>query len=173
MNSTHIHLLLNHFPVIGTMIGSLLLIWGIYSKQNNLKTIAAVVLAAMAIMAIPVYLTGEPAEEAVENLPGVSETLIGMHEDAANIAIWLMEITGIFSLVAIFIQMKHSAKASSFFMLAAVFSIISFAAMARTGYYGGKIRHTEIRSAQDAGATQATDAENGAVEMGKAEKEDD
>jgi uncharacterized membrane protein len=173
MNSTHIHLLLNHFPIVGTMIGSLLLIWGIYSKQNNIKTIAAVVLAAMAIMAIPVYLTGEPAEEAVENLPGVSETFIGMHEDAANIAIWLMEITGIFSLVAIFMQMKQSTKASSFFMLAAVLSIISFAAMARTGYYGGKIRHTEIRSAQDAGATQANDAENGAVEKTQEVKDDD
>jgi uncharacterized membrane protein len=173
MNSTHIHLLLNHFPIVGTMIGSLLLVWGIYSKQNNIKTIAAILLAVMAIAAIPVYLTGEPAEEAVENLPGVSETFLGMHEDAANIAIWLMEITGIFSLVAIFLQMKQSNKASGLFMLVAVFSMISFAAMARTGYYGGKIRHTEIRAAQEAGATQANDAENGAFEKAKEAKDDD
>jgi hypothetical protein len=45
--------------------------------------------------------------------------------------------------------------------------------MARTGYYGGKIRHTEIRSAQDAGATQANDAENGAVEKTQEVKDDD
>jgi hypothetical protein len=37
MNATHIHLLLNHFPVIGTLIGSGLLLWGIVKKQDNIK----------------------------------------------------------------------------------------------------------------------------------------
>lgn len=166
MNSTHIHLLLNHFPIVGTMIGSLLLLWGIVSKQINIKTTAAVVLTAMAIAAIPVYLTGEPAEEAVENLPGVSDALMEMHEEAANLAIWLMGITGVFSLVAIVLQMKQNPKAASVFLLAGVFSIISLA-MARTGYYGGKIRHTEIRSAQEVGSTQTTDSENEAIGNGK------
>jgi uncharacterized membrane protein len=173
MNSTHIHLLLNHFPIIGTLIGSLLLLWGVFSKQNNIKTVAAIVIVAMTLIAIPVYLTGEPAEEAVENLPGFSESLMEMHEDAANIAIWLMGITGLFSLVAIFMQMKQSTKAAALFTLAAVFSVISFAAMARTGYYGGKIRHTEIRSAQEPGATQASDAENGTGEKMKSAEDDD
>ena len=108
MNATHFHLLLNHFPVVGTLIGSLLLLWGIIRKQNTIKSVAAVILAVMAALAIPVFLTGEPAEESVEDLPGVSEALIGLHEDAATIAIWLMGITGLASLVALFAVWKKS-----------------------------------------------------------------
>jgi hypothetical protein len=124
----------------------------------------------MALAAIPVFLTGEPAEEAVEKLPGVSESFLELHEEAAEIAIWLMGITGLVSLVALVMQKKQSAKANAAFILACILSAFAFASMAQTGYYGGKIRHTEIRSAQD----QATLPDGGAPgkEQDK-EKEDD
>ena len=54
MNQTHIHLLLNHFPIIGTLIGSCLLLWGIIKKNGHTKSIAAFLLAVMALIAIPV-----------------------------------------------------------------------------------------------------------------------
>lgn len=146
MDSTHIHLLLNHFPIIGTLVGSGLLIWGIIRKQINLQIAASVILALMAILAIPVYLTGEPAEEAVEELPGVSESLIGQHESAANLAIWVMIITGILALAAFIFSKLQKKQAGMLFIITAICSVLSFAAMARTGYYGGQIRHTEIRS---------------------------
>ncbi len=38
MDTTHLHLLLNHFPIIGTLIGSGLLFFGIIKKQDNIKT---------------------------------------------------------------------------------------------------------------------------------------
>lgn len=159
MNTTHFHLLLNHFPVIGTLIGSGLLLWGIIRKQDNLKSIAAVVLALMAVIAIPVYLTGEPAEDAVENLAGVSETMIGLHEDAATIAIWLMGITGLASLVALLFAVQKKKITNTLFTIAFALSVICFAAMARTGYYGGQIRHSEIAGTNV--SNQQNDAEKG------------
>jgi VIT1/CCC1 family predicted Fe2+/Mn2+ transporter len=99
----------------------------------------------MAIIALPVYLTGEPAEEAVEKLPGVSEAMIELHEEAATIAIWLMGLTGAACLLALFFAWKKSKTARTIFNIAAVLSVICFAAMVRTGYYGGQVRHTEIR----------------------------
>jgi uncharacterized membrane protein len=145
MNATHLHLLLNHFPIIGTLMGSLILLWGILKKQENIKNIACVVLASMAIIALPVYLTGEPAEETVEKLPGVSEAMIGLHEEAAGIAVWLMGITGLASAVALFFAWQKKNGSRILFAGTFMLSVISFVAMARTGYYGGKIRHAEIR----------------------------
>lgn len=150
MDSTHIHLLLNHFPVIGTLIGSGLLVWGIIRKQINLQISASVILALMAIIAIPVYLTGEPAEESVEDLPGVSEGLIEQHESAATLAIWIMIITGILALASFIFNRMQKKQAGGLFIITAICSVLSFAAMARTGYYGGQIRHTEIRSGNTA-----------------------
>jgi len=54
MNPTHIHLLLNHFPIIGTLIGSAILLYSIIKKQNTGKNTGAFIIVVMAIIAIPV-----------------------------------------------------------------------------------------------------------------------
>lgn len=143
MNATHIHLLLNHFPIIGTLIGSAILLYSIIKKQNAGKITGAFIIAIMAIMAIPVMLTGEPAEESIERLSGISKALIHDHEEASEKAFWLMEITGVFSLLAIVLYKIKSAFASKAFLVAFVFSAITFFAMAWAGNLGGKIRHPE------------------------------
>lgn len=145
MNSTYLHLLLNHFPIIGTLMGSGLLLWGIIKKQAQTQSVAAGILFLMAIIALPVYLSGEPAEETVENLPGISETMMELHEESANLAIWIMGITGIISLVAIILHRQKQAISGKAYLLAFILSVVTFGAMVRTGYYGGRIRHSEIR----------------------------
>lgn len=172
MNTAHFHLLLNHFPVIGTLIGSGLLLWGIIKKQNNIRSVAAILLALMAIIAIPVYLTGEPAEETVEKLPGVSEAMIKLHEEAATTAIWLMGITGIVSLIALLFTLQKRKVANTIFVTAFILSFACFAAMARTGYYGGQIRHTEIQSGAATDLQTEKTSETGTGNKAK-EKDDD
>ena len=174
MNTTHLHLLLNHFPVIGTLIGSGLLLWGIVRKQNSLKAAGAAVLFLMAVIAIPVYTTGEPAEESVEDLPGVSKAMIELHEEAASIAIWLLAITGLLSLTALVMDFRKKTAAGFIFMVSFVLSVISFAAMARTGYYGGQIRHTELSNSTAAGQSdQKSNEKSTEMEEGKKQKDKD
>jgi hypothetical protein len=48
-----------------------------------LKRISLGIFIIVALLAIPAYLTGEPTEELVENLPGVSKSSIEQHEEAA------------------------------------------------------------------------------------------
>lgn len=143
MNPTHIHLLLNHFPIIGTLIGSAILLYSIIKKQNTGKIIGAFIIVVMAIIAIPVMLTGEPAEESIEHLSGISKTLIHDHEEASEKAFWLMELTGVFSLLALVLYKIRSAFAPKAFVVAFAFSAITFFAMAWAGNLGGKIRHPE------------------------------
>ncbi|MGN6540494.1 MAG: hypothetical protein ACTHKY_06750 [Ginsengibacter sp.] len=143
MNPTHIHLLLNHFPIIGTLIGSAILLYSIIKKQNTGKITGAFIIVVMAIIAIPVMLTGEPAEESIKYLSAISKSLIHEHEEAAEKAFWLMEITGLFSLLAIVLYKIKSSFASKTFLVSLAFSAITFLAMAWTGNLGGKIRHPE------------------------------
>jgi uncharacterized membrane protein len=146
MNPTHIHLLLNHFPIIGTLIGSAILLYSIIKKQDTGKATGAFIIIIMAIIAIPVLLTGEPAEESVEHLSGISKTLIHDHEEASEKAFWLMEITGIFSLFALILYKIKSSFTAKAFWIAFAFSVITFFMMAWAGNLGGKIRHPEINS---------------------------
>lgn len=148
MDSTHAHLLLNHFPIIGTLIGTILLLFGVWKKNNSIQTASLVTIAIMAIIAIPVFLTGEPAEEAIENLPGVVESIIEEHEEASEIAFWVMMVTGVISIISMALKMIQHKMANTVVMLALVLSLVTSGLMARAGYLGGQIRHTEIRSGQ-------------------------
>ena len=164
MNPTHIHLLLNHFPIIGTLIGSAILLYSIIKKQDTGKITGALIIVIMAIIAIPVLLTGEPAEESVEHLNGISKALIHDHEEASEKAFWLMEITGVFSLLAIILFKIKSILVSKAFLIAFAFSAITFVAMAWAGNLGGKIRHPET-------STTSVNVENG-VTNSQPENED-
>lgn len=69
MNLTHLHLLLNHLPVVGTICGAGLLAFTLSRRSNDLKRAALGLLVISALVAIPAYLTGEPAEDGVKGLP--------------------------------------------------------------------------------------------------------
>ncbi len=154
MDSTHLHLLLNHFPIIGTILGTAIMAYGYFAQSETTKKAALLTWFAMALVAIPVFLTGEPAEESVEGLAGVSEAIIEQHEEAAELAIWVMEALGLFALLALFMKSKYPSANKTMMGIAFALSLVTFGLMARTGYLGGQIRHTEIRS----GATAQTPA---------------
>lgn len=146
MDATHVHLLLNHFPILGTLIGAAVMLWGMVRHDKTIRAVAAVIVMAMAVMAIPVYLTGEPAEERVEHLAGVSEAMIEEHEEAAELAIAIMTVAGLASLLALLLQYRSGSKVP--FAIAWLLTLGAVAAMAWVGYYGGQIRHSELRPTQ-------------------------
>nr|MBK9650193.1 hypothetical protein [Bacteroidota bacterium] len=150
MDGTHVHLLLNHFPIIGTLIGTLLLIYSFLKKEIKIQQISLAIIFVMAALAIPVFLTGETAEEAVENLPGVMETVIHEHEEASEVAFWVMMATGLLALISIGMQMLETGFAKTLIIITLILSIVSSGLMARAGYLGGQIRHTEITGNQTA-----------------------
>jgi hypothetical protein len=81
MNWAYVHLALNHLPVIGAIFGVLLLLLALLRKSEELKRVSLGVFVITALLALPIYFTGEPAEEVVEHLPGVAEPLIERHEN--------------------------------------------------------------------------------------------
>lgn len=75
MDGAHFHLMLNHFPIIGMTFASplLLLAWG--TKSEDLIRVGLGLVSLTGLLAVATFLTGEPAEEVVENLPGVAKRL--------------------------------------------------------------------------------------------------
>lgn len=147
MNPTHIHLMLNHVSILAALFSVLIYITGTIKKNYSIKNIALTGFVLAAIAAIPVFLTGEPAEESVEHLPGVLESIIDSHEDAAEIALWLIEITGVVALAGLFSQKLKFVTTTTFSILMVVLSLTSSVSISYAGYLGGKIRHTELSSA--------------------------
>lgn len=144
MNSAHTHLVLNHIPVLGMLFGILVIAYGFFRNSDEAKRIALVVFVGAALITIPVYMTGEPAEEIVEGLAGVSDSIIDLHEDAAIYAMIFMQITGGLALLNLVFFGRPFAK--KFLVVVSLSSIIAAGLILWTANLGGKIRHTEIRS---------------------------
>jgi hypothetical protein len=164
MNLAHIHLALNHIPVIGIPVALAFLVYALYVKNQSSQRFALLVLVGLSTMVLPVYFTGEPAEEIVEHLPGVAESFIEAHEDAAKFSLILTLMTGAASFIALWFQ-KNPKK--SRVLNFGVMSVASLAVLSLlyTANLGGKVRHTELRSGS---AIQS----GGAIE-GETEKEKD
>lgn len=160
MDAVYFHLAMNHFPVIASIFGLVILGYGVMRRNDPLTSTGLVIMIVTGLVAIPVYLTGEPAEEVVEGLPGVIETFIESHEDFAKFALTSAIVSGAVSLVALlFSRARFESTVGRVLVWASLFlTIMTVGTMGWTAKLGGVIRHTEIRAAAD--QTSPAAAEN-------------
>src|SRR5258705_5660231 len=150
MNLAALHLVLNHFPIIGTVIGLGLFIVSLVGKNDDLKRASLMILAAMALLTLPTFFSGIGAQRAIRRDAGVSAVLIERHEGAAILALFFMEIAGALALVGLWQRHRVSpgTRWSRNSMAILLFAVVTSALMARVGTTGGEIRHPEIRLVQ-------------------------
>lgn len=170
MNSVQMHLALTHVPVILSLAGLGMLIVALIMKNTTLTKASYVVILIAGIATLPVFFSGEGSEEAVENLPGVSEAMIGQHEAVALWAMIAIAAAGLVALMALF-SFKWMAPARIFKVLVLVLAITSCGLMAQTAHLGGQIRHTEIRNG--VALTPANEASNEAGGTNNEQQEND
>ena len=147
MNGVHIHLLLNHIPVIGMLIGLAVFALGVWRRNDSWTRLALGLFVVVAVASLATMLTGEGAEEAVERLPGISDAVIEPHEEAAELAAWASYLLGAVSLAGL-IWVRGRALPRVFTVTVLPLVLLVAGLMAYTANLGGQIRHTEIRAAE-------------------------
>lgn len=145
MNDAHFHLVVNHLPIVGVLIGFLVLLVGYIIKKPQVKNTALGIFVFSALTAAAAFLTGDGAEEIVENLPGISETLIHKHEEYAELFLTMMLILGGVSVVTAFVEYKKYQFAKYGIIVVLFLSIASIVISKYVGTSGGEITHIEIR----------------------------
>lgn len=146
MNEAHLHLVVNHLPIVGILIGLLVLVTGFLLKKSEVKVTALGIFVFSALASIAAFYSGEGAEEIVERIPGISETLINQHEEVAELFFTVILILGGISLVAMFLEIKKYKFAKFGFILVILISLVAGVLAKNVGTTGGEIRHTEIRN---------------------------
>jgi len=146
-NFAHLHLLLNHFPIIGTMVGLGLFLLSFIGKNQDLRRASYIIFAAIALIAIPTFLSGYSAWVLLKGSGLITDPLIARHQGAAMLSFWFMEITGAFALVGLW-QTQRTSRLPNWNVTAVlILSVLTVGLMARTGNTGGDIRHEELRDA--------------------------
>jgi hypothetical protein len=155
MNLAHVHLLLNHFPVIGTMIGIGLFVVALIGKNLDLQRASLVIFLGIALITIPTYQSGNAAQHAIKNIPGVSAELMQAHNDAALLAFLLMEITGAVSWFGLWQFRRTSRIGRGTLAFVALLALVTLGLMSNAANIGGMIRHPEILNGPVASPTAA------------------
>jgi uncharacterized membrane protein len=156
MNLAHLHLLLNHFPIIGTIVALGLFIASFIGKNDDLKRSSLIVFVAMALITLPTFFSGIGAQRIVRKDNGVAAAIVDRHESAAILAMFFMLITGTLALIELWRRRRIVTEKpwSGTLLAILIFSLITCGLMARVGTTGGDIRHPEIWAVQD--VTQET-----------------
>jgi hypothetical protein len=172
MNAAHAHLILNHLPILALPLGVALFGWAWWKGQLPTARLALMGLIAASLAVIPVFLSGEPAEEAVEHLAGVGEGLIHAHEEAAELSMALSLALGALALATLLVRQETAQRWLRLGILG--LGLAASASLAWTGNLGGKIRHTEIRGGVALpGAEQGREADHAEMGGSRGEKDDD
>jgi hypothetical protein len=159
VNVSHLHLLLNHVPTVGAVVALGILIVAFIRQDEPLKLVGLEVLFAIAVLTLPVYMTGVAAYQKLREQPGISDIAIRMHQDAALFGFTAMEFAGFIGWVALWQARRLGRAATGIIPAATVLTIVSLAIMARAANLGGDIRHPEIRSEISTDAEPIVDTE--------------
>lgn len=175
MNAAHIHLLLNHVPVLGAVFGLLVLGYGYFRGSRDVMKAGLWLLLIVGVTGGLVYLTGEPAEELVEDLAGVSEAVMERHEAAA---LWATIGAGLVGLVALagLVRWRGAELPRGYTGAVLGLTLGLTGLMGWTANLGGQVRHAEIRSGSSVSVSaqlEASDRGRSGEARGNREADDD
>jgi len=145
MNWAHLHLALNHLPVIGSLLVALLLVCAMVKRSEEILRLGLWWTVALTLASIPIKFTGDFASESLGKLEGREAELIEAHEQAADQATTGIFLAGVIAGVALFQARKGRALPRWGAIATLALLLATFALMARTANLGGQIRHPEIR----------------------------
>ena len=162
LNAAHLHLVLNHVPTLGMAVGLALLVLALIRRQETLVHVGLEVLFVIALVTMPVYVTGAAAYAHLRSGADFSDIAARMHQDAALAGFAVTEFAGFVAWVALWQSRRIGHAARGLVAAATVLSLIALAIMGRAATLGGEIHHPEIRAAEAAAPVTNTDGGEGA-----------
>lgn len=147
LSPLHLHLMLNHMPLLGALAAALLLVWGLVRRSPEVVRVGLIATVLVALLTIPVYLTGEPAEHRLRDLvPDIDRDIAHDHEERAETAFIAILVTGALAVIALWRGRATGDPGRGWAGLVCAALVICFGLFAWTALIGGQIRHTELRA---------------------------
>ena len=144
MTAAHFHLAFNHVPVVLVPVAAVMLAYAMASRSADLTKGALVLIIVSTLFGAAAFLTGEPAERAVEQIAGVSTEAIEAHEQLAPFAAGATALAGLFALVVL-LKWRPGDPRPWTMMAALVAAFAAAVLLGWTAYLGGRINHPELR----------------------------
>lgn len=154
MDGAYPHVLINHFPIVLSLLGLSAAVVALATRRRTVWLYAMATMALAGVASVPTFLTGEPAEHAIGKQFWVSRRAIHEHEEAGEWAFYATLLAGALGAYGWYRVARTRAavdasgtavdgSAVPTWLAAAVVATaaLSAATMAKAGYESGFIRH--------------------------------
>ena len=154
----YIHVVLNHLPIYGTILGVLALAISLVLRSRAAQITALIITLVAAASAYPVLLTGQRAYKAMRSISDDSGAeALDEHMDRAEKTIGVFYFLAVLAIAGLLVPVKWP-KAS--FPLAAVTLAVALICSGLAVYIaqeGGRVRHAEFRPSETPTPASETD----------------
>lgn len=139
----NIHLYVNHFPVILSVVGLGVAILALIFRGRLLWLYAMGTLALAGAVVYPVRFSGDQADHALRDPWYIKRGVIDAHDDASLYAMICLLLVGVVSAYGLWRALKRPEEEIPRWIRVAVLvgAVFGFATVARTAYLGGQIIH--------------------------------
>lgn len=146
MNSAHLHIVLNHFPIIGTFIALMVAAVAIVTKQAVIKRLVLGMMVLIAVTGAAAYFTGLATEEDFFGPGSPALEQVERHEASARVT-WIVGlVAGAVGIGGLLMSRRVTDVPMPIMAAAVVALLVSAFFFMRTSNLGGQIMHPEIRS---------------------------
>lgn len=153
MDWVHLHLALNHVPVLGTGFVLLALLVSAWRRNAEFVRLSLWATVLFSAASVAIKFTGDFAWDELRPYPQPYEAWrVGRHEDAADRATAGVFLCGLTAAVVLFIGRRKPAMPVWAWGTVAMVLALTFAQMAWTANLGGQLNHPRLRSDNSGGA---------------------
>ncbi|MST01250.1 MAG: hypothetical protein EXS29_08075 [Pedosphaera sp.] len=145
MNWTHLHLALNHLPVLSVPFVAIVFLIALRRRDVAWQRLALWGFVALFFVALAAKLTGDFAHEQVVTWPEFDHDLMHVHEEASDQAVAAVFLLGLFSGAGLFLSRAGRSLPKWIVATVLVLALTGTVLLLRTANFGGQIRHPEIR----------------------------
>lgn len=147
MNGAHLHLIVNHLPVVGFLFATPALLWALWSKNRGALMLSLALITAAGVSGVAANFTGEGAEHVLEDATPADQVVkdaIHEHEEGADFA-WVLGLLAALDASVCLVMINKGKEERLKIMLGSTvfFALMATTSMSRVAFLGGKIRHTE------------------------------
>lgn len=144
----HLHLALNHFPIIGLPVAAIVVAWGLARKSPETLRAGLVLLVLCAAFTPAVMSTGESAHDAYDGADFVDSAgyaWMTEHGERAGRAAFAAYVAGAAALLAFGLAFFAARAGRIFAAFAVVAALVASGLGVWTADAGGKIRRPDFR----------------------------
>jgi uncharacterized membrane protein len=136
-------MLVGVFPTIGLLLLLGFYIGGFVSKNEGMKRASLLLIVALAILSVPIYLSGESALTALSRSPRIAKDAMASHTWWGVAALITLAVAGLAALVELW-RSRHPSAGSYYVMLGIV--VIALVLTAFAGELGFEASHRELQT---------------------------